>query len=112
MSVSVSASEPPSRDPERFAPVFVLTTARSYSSVVTAMIGQHPALTGLPELFCYPTIGELEASLPSYWRERGVTHRSRGLVRAVAQLEYGGQQLGDVEKGSPLASSTLSRISA
>ena len=81
------------RDPGRFAPIFVLATARSYSSVVTTMIGQHPELAGLPELklFCSRTIGELEASLPRFWIERGITHRSPGLVRAVAQLEFGGQ---------------------
>lgn len=83
----------PPREPERFAPVFVLATARSYSSVVTAMIGQNPQLVGLPELklFLYRTAGELEASLPAPWRERGATHRSPGLVRAVAELLFGGQ---------------------
>lgn len=91
--------EPPLRDPGRFSPIFVLTTARSYSSVVTTMIGQHPALAGLPELklFCYPTIGELEASLPRFWLDRGITHRSPGLVRAIAQLEFGDQQLASLE---------------
>jgi hypothetical protein len=82
------------RNPDRFTPIFVLATARSYSSVVTTMIGQHAELMGLPELklFCHDTIGELEASLPRYWIERGITHRSPGLVRAVAQLEFGGQE--------------------
>jgi hypothetical protein len=85
--------EAPQRAPERFSPIFVLATARSYSSVVTTMIGQHPGLAALPELklFAYETIGELEASLPRFWRERGVRHRSPGLVRAVAQLEFGDQ---------------------
>jgi hypothetical protein len=57
------------------------------------MIGQHPELAGLPELklFCYKSIGELEASLPRFWIERGIKHRSPGLVRAVAQFEFGGQ---------------------
>ena len=67
------AEAPPARDPHCFAPVFLLATARSCSSVVTAMIGQHPALCGLPELklFASPTIGEMEASLPRFWIERG-----------------------------------------
>jgi len=58
------------------------------------MVGQHPELAGLPELklFCYGSIGELEASLPRFWIERGIKHRSPGLVRAVAQLEFGGQE--------------------
>lgn len=81
------------REAERFAPVFVLATARSYSSVIATMIGRHPELAGLPELklFCCETVGELEAALPKYWRDRGVTHRSPGLVRALAELEFGGQ---------------------
>jgi hypothetical protein len=84
---------PPTRDPLRFAPLFVLATARSYSSVVTTMIGQHPQLAGLPELklFCCETIGELEGSLPGFWRDRGVTHRSPGLLRALAECELGRQ---------------------
>ena len=58
------------------------------------MIGQHPDLVGLPELklFCCGTIGELEASLPSYWTNRGA-HRSPGLVRALAEFEFGDQTL-------------------
>jgi hypothetical protein len=83
----------PRRDRHRFKPLFVLAPARSYTSVVATMIGQHPDLAGLPELklFAYHTIDELEASLPPYWMERGFTHRSPGLVRAVAQFEFGDQ---------------------
>ena len=83
----------PSRDPHRFAPLFVLAPARSYTSVIATMIGQHPDLAGLPELklFRYGTIGELERSLSSYWIERGFTHSSPGLVRALAQFEFGSQ---------------------
>jgi hypothetical protein len=57
------------------------------------MIGQHPELTALPELklFAYSTIADLAASLPRYWVERGVRHRSPGLVRAVAHFEFGNQ---------------------
>ena len=84
---------PPTRDATRFAPVFVLASARSYSSIVSAMLGQHPHLFGFPELklFAYPTVGELDASLPREARERGFSHRAPGLVRALAELEYGGQ---------------------
>jgi hypothetical protein len=83
----------PRRDKHRFTPLFLLAPARSFTSVVATMIGQHPQLVGLPELklFGYPTIGALEASLPSYWIERGFTHRSPGLVRALAQFEFGAQ---------------------
>ena len=93
LPVSPGGVEAPARDPHRFAPVFLLATARSCSSVVTAMIGQHPQLCGLPELklFASPTIGEMEASLPRFWIERGVTHRSPGLVRALAEYLFGRQ---------------------
>ena len=97
--------KPPARDAKRFAPIFVLATARSYSSVITTMIGQHPDLAGFPELklFCCETMGELEDSLPRYWLERGVTHRSPGLVRAVAEFEFGGQTLESLVPGPRLA---------
>jgi hypothetical protein len=89
---------PAERDPGRFAPVFVLAPARSYTSAISAMIGQHPQLAGLPELklLAYPSLGEMEASLPRFWIERGVTHRSPGLVRAVAEFVFGGQTLAAV----------------
>lgn len=82
-----------SRDQYRFAPILVLGPARSYSSVVTSMLGQHPELYGLPELklFAYPTLAELDASLPSYAKRKGIAHRSPGLVRTVAELHFGGQ---------------------
>jgi hypothetical protein len=57
------------------------------------MLGQHPDLYGLPELklFAYLTLGDLEASLPSYAKRKGVVHRSPGLIRAIAQLRFGAQ---------------------
>jgi Sulfotransferase family len=57
------------------------------------MVGQHPRCASLPELklFAYDTIGQLEASLPVYWSDRGITHRSPGLVRAIAHFEFGAQ---------------------
>jgi sulfotransferase family protein len=89
---------PSRRDPLRFAPVFILASARSCSSVVTAMLGQHPDLFGMPELklFLFRTIGELDASLPAEARREGFAHRSPGLVRAVAELEHGGQRKADL----------------
>src|SRR6266850_6482926 len=88
----------PSRYPNGFAPIFVLAPARSYSSVITMMLGQHPDLMGFPELklFSYPTIGDMEASLPRFWIERGVTHRSPGLIRALAEFMFGNQTLGSL----------------
>src|SRR5579875_148574 len=74
-------------------PIFLLSPPRSYSSVIVTMVGQHPQLLGLPELklFLCRTVGELDASLPAAIRRQGYRHRSPGLVRAVAQLSFGGQ---------------------
>lgn len=69
-------------------PVFVLAPPRSFSTVVCAMLGQHPQLYGLPEihLFGAETVAEFlqqchDASYPM----------ADGLVRAVAQLFFGRQ---------------------
>ena len=71
------------------APLFVLAPVRSFTSVICAMLGQHPQLYALPEtnLLCAETVGMRLASA-----ERS-THRSilHGLLRAVAQLQFGAQ---------------------
>ena len=64
------------------------------------MIGRHPDLVDVPELklFAYPTLGELEDLLPRFWIERGVTHRSPGLVRAIAEFLFSGQTLSSLDR--------------
>jgi hypothetical protein len=67
----------------------LLSPPRSFSSLVSTMIGQHPEIYGLPELnlMMRDTVG---AALR--W-ERGC-HRflgSPGLLRALAELDWGGQ---------------------
>lgn len=69
------------------APLFILCPMRSFSSVVCAVLGQHPQTYGLPEvnLFVADTAGELmqaHASRP---------HAAHGLLRTLAQLRYGEQ---------------------
>jgi hypothetical protein len=69
------------------APLLILCPMRSFSSVVCAMIGQHPQAYGLPEvnLFIADTVGELlriHAPRP---------HGMHGLLRTLAQLEHGEQ---------------------
>jgi hypothetical protein len=66
-------------------PLFILTCMRSFSSVVSNMLGQHPQAYGLPELnlFVADTLGEVI--------ERLETHRPQGLnglLRTIAELEY------------------------
>jgi sulfotransferase family protein len=70
-------------------PVFILSLPRSFSSVVGAMLGQHPEIYGLPEtnLFTARTLGEWFA----HCSRPGVATMRHGLLRAVAQLYFGGQ---------------------
>lgn len=67
--------------------VFILCTMRSYSSLLAAMIGQHPDLYGLPEvnLAARDTVG----GVMEFYARR--PHGLHGLIRVVAELEFGGQ---------------------
>jgi hypothetical protein len=70
------------------APLFLLAPPRSFTSVINAMIGQHPQAFGLPELnlFNVDTVRDLWGKgSEEMW---GVRH---GLLRTVAQL-YAGEQ--------------------
>jgi hypothetical protein len=74
------------RDPLRYAPVFVLAPARSNSSVVTAMLGQHPELCVFPELalFRKESVGELLTDPPG-WKGPPARQRMAGVYRALAE---------------------------
>ncbi len=70
------------------APIFVLAPPRSFTSIVCAMLGQHPQLYGFPEtqLFTTETIAGKLRNGPL------AGHRIRdGLLRVVAQLYIGEQ---------------------
>ena len=69
-------------------PVFILAPPRSFTSILCAMLGQHPQMYGFPEtqLFVSETLGD-------QWG-RNLQSKSEikhGLLRAVAQLYFGGQ---------------------
>ena len=86
----------PAREPERFAPVFVLAPPRSYSSVVTTMIGQHPDLAGSARTEAVRLTARSprwQASLPRYWR-RARVHPPQPWpgARRLAQFEFGDQE--------------------
>jgi len=68
-------------------PVIVLAAPRSFTSVVGAMLGQHPQMYGLPEvnLFVAETISERAGAMAG----RGPSHH--GLLRVIAQL-FAGEQ--------------------
>ncbi len=82
----------PGRDPHAFAPLFVLSPARSNSTIAAGMIGMHPQLCGFPELglFRRPTVGELLSDPPG-WRGAPASKRIAGLLRALAQHHDGEQ---------------------
>ena len=69
-------------------PVFILAAPRSFTSVVCAMLGQHPQMYGMPELHLFKSETMVE------WFElcrREPFPRAHGMLRAVAQLFFGGQ---------------------
>jgi len=63
------------------APLVILSPGRSYSTVISAILGQHPDIYALPEtcLFARDTMAE-------YLRDRGAVVFGHGLVRAVRRL--------------------------
>src|SRR5580693_3977962 len=70
-------------------PLFLLAPPRSYTSLVNAMLGQHPQAFGLPELCLFNV-----EQLVDLWRgsdgpisENGAVAR-HGLMRALAEI-YG-----------------------
>jgi hypothetical protein len=88
----------PPRDSTRFSPVFVLAPARSNSSVVTAMLGQHPGLCVFPELalFRKETVEGLLTDPPG-WRGAPAKLRLAGVFRALAEHHDGRQTTETVE---------------
>jgi hypothetical protein len=81
--------------------VFVLAPARSNSSVVTAMLGQHPELCVFPELLLFrkDTVGELLTDPPG-WKGAPARQRMAGLYRALAEHHDAAQTPDTVESAS------------
>src|SRR5262245_40528551 len=71
-------------------PLIILCPARSFSSIVCGMIGQHPDCYGLPEvnLFLGDTLEGVWNSYPTVMMH--IAGRD-GLLRALAQLHEGAQ---------------------
>jgi hypothetical protein len=69
-------------------PLFILAPPRSFSSLVSAMLGQHPEMYGLPEthLLSSETVRE-------WWDQcmQSTFPMADGLLRAVAQIHFGSQ---------------------
>ena len=73
------------------APLFLLAPPRSYTSVINAMIGQHPQMYGLPELNLF-NVGKLKYLWMKGPEDIGGDSTLRnGLLRTVSEI-YGGEQ--------------------
>lgn len=73
------------------APLFLLAPPRSYTSVINAMIGQHPQTFGFPELNLF-NVDKLKYLWGRVSKDiGGDSIRHHGLLRAVSQL-YSGEQ--------------------
>jgi hypothetical protein len=76
-------------------PVFVLSPARSYSTVTIALLAGHPEIYGFPELgmFSSPTVDSLLNAKPQDRRlpPFAVQSRLSGLLRVIADLDEGEQ---------------------
>lgn len=70
------------------APIFILAAPFSGASFLAGVLGQHPQLYAVPELnlFMADTVGELLEIF-----EIGQGPHGQGLLRAIAELECGGQ---------------------
>ena len=69
-------------------PLVILGPPRSYTTIISAMLGQHPQMYGLPELhlFSAETLGE-------WWSlcSQASYNMDHGLLRVTSQLFFGGQ---------------------
>jgi hypothetical protein len=75
----MSAAEP-------LSPLIVLGPGRSYTTVATAMLGQHPKMYGFPETHLLMT-----RTMRGWWALFAGGFLSHGLLRLVAELFIGGQ---------------------
>ena len=73
------------------APLFLLAPPRSYTSVINAMIGQHPQTFGLPELNLFNIKKIKDLWRPVSHEIGGDSNRRHGLLRTVAEI-YAGEQ--------------------
>jgi len=73
------------------APLFLLGPPRSYTSLINAMLGQHPQAFGLPELCLFNVKYLKEMWIRDSDEMSDDTRARQGLLRAVAEI-YAGEQ--------------------
>lgn len=75
-------------------PIFILASPRSFTSLLCAMLGQHPEVYGVPELNLFIT----ETTEQLVQRFKGsVQFQLHGLLRTVAQLYTGEQTVQSID---------------
>lgn len=68
------------------APVFIVALPKSYTSVLSGMLGQHPGLCSVPELNLF--VGE---TVMDWATQPGNAYLCDGLLRTLAQMQHGAQ---------------------
>jgi hypothetical protein len=88
-------TSPAAVPPGRPGAVIILAPHRSFSSVFSTMLGQHPELCGLPETNLFVCESMLE-----WWSvfEKSREIGSHGLLRAVAHLRFGAQGQEEIDR--------------
>jgi hypothetical protein len=66
--------------------VVILAPPRCFTTVVSAMIGRHPQMYGLPETYLFTS-----RTMNEWWATHQGSSRTHGLLRAVAQIMFGTQ---------------------
>ena len=72
-------------------PLFLLAPPRSYTSLINAMVGQHPQAFGLPELNLFNIKKIKDLWRPVSHEIGGDSNRRHGLLRTLAEV-YAGEQ--------------------
>lgn len=77
------------------SPIFILSSPRSYSSIISSMIGQHDSLFGLPEINLF-----LADDFQGYlaFMEKETLNLKDGDLRAIAYFLFGDQSLSSTSK--------------
>lgn len=77
-----------------YSPLFILASPRSFTSLISAMLGQHPQAYAVPELnlFAQEKLEDLINTMKGLYR-----FKLHGLLRTVAQLYTGEQSLITIE---------------
>jgi len=82
------------------APLFLLAPPRSYTSLMNAMLGQHPQCFGLPELCLFNVERLIELWIRTSDEMGGEARMRHGLLRAVAEIYAGEQTMASVQMAS------------